>query len=103
MNYYRWHLFLDDERFPISPHWFVARNSYQAIYAVQKWGMPESMALDHDLGGEDTTMVFLDKLQEFLENGGVEFPPDFEYSVHSQNPVGAKNIEDRMEFLLKYF
>ena len=24
-------LFIDDERFPVTPDWFVARNSFQAI------------------------------------------------------------------------
>ena len=47
MNYC---LFIDDERFPVTPDWFVARNSYQAIKALELYGLPQEVAFDHDLG-----------------------------------------------------
>ena len=59
MNY---RLFLDDERFPTTPDWYIARNSYQAIYALHNWGIPVEIAFDHDLGGEDTAIRYIKEL-----------------------------------------
>lgn len=47
MNY---RLFIDDERFPVTPNWFIARNSFQAIMALELYGIPQEIAFDHDLG-----------------------------------------------------
>lgn len=41
-------LFIDDERFPVTPDWFIARNSFQAIKALELYGMPKEIAFDHD-------------------------------------------------------
>ena len=49
------------------------------------------MDLDHDLGGEDTAMVFL----HWLANE--YYDAEIEYRVHSQNPNGAQNIVSFME------
>ena len=38
-------------------------------------------------------MVFLVWLSNHMLDNGLEFPKDFVYSIHSQNPIGAKNIE----------
>lgn len=97
MNY---RMFIDDERFPVTPDWYIARNSYQAIYALETWGIPQEIAFDHDLGGDDTAIIFINKLQELLENHEVEFPVDFKYHIHSQNPIGAMNIRNKMDWLL---
>ena len=90
-------MFIDDERYPITPDWFIARNSYDAIYAVKNYGFPNEIAFDHDLGGQDTSMVFLVWLSNYMLDNGLEFPKDFKYSIHSQNPIGTKNIEMFME------
>lgn len=98
-------LFIDDERFPPdnSGKWVIVRNSQQAIHEVYHSGMPSFISLDHDLGGNDTSMKFLRwLLNEFLD-GTITFPVDFGYYVHSQNPVGAENIRSFMEFLLWEF
>lgn len=100
---YRYRLFIDDERMPTEPDWFVARNSYQAICALVMYGMPYEIAFDHDLGGQDTSMVFINKLVDFLNDGAVEFPEDFKYSVHSQNPIGAENIRCYMNNIIKEY
>lgn len=103
MGYAPYRLFIDDDRFPETPDWFVARNSYQAIRALEDYGMPVEIAFDHDLGGQDTAMTFLKRLCTKLEDGKVAFPSGFRYSVHSMNPIGAKNIRAFMENLLSHF
>lgn len=99
----KWILFLDDERYPTSPDCLIARNSYDAITFTKMWGIPTEMRLDHDLGGGDTTMVFLEWLMTYMLDNGVVFPEDFKYSIHSQNPVGAENMKSYMDQLLEYF
>lgn len=100
MNY---RLFIDDERFPISPDWFVARTSGQAIEAVKMYGLPQEIAFDHDLGEDDTSVVFLNYLECYMLDNELKFPKDFIYTIHSQNPVGAANITSKMDSFIKYF
>lgn len=85
-------LYLDDLRQP--PEGYVlARSSDEAIALVRELGWPQFMSLDHDLGGDDTTMRFLRMLVN--EWDGVSSPPD--YQVHSANPVGRENIISFLE------
>lgn len=87
-------LFIDDERTPTTDGWVIARSSNEALTYIQNNGWPEFISFDHDLGGDDTTMVFLRKLVDQVWNGD-NLPPD--YVVHSANPVGSKNIISFME------
>jgi len=85
-------LFLDDIR-EAPPEYTVARSTVEAIAIVQHhW--PIFMSLDHDLGGEDTTMVFLKRLVNEVWDGQKPIP---DYIVHSANPVGKLNIVSFME------
>lgn len=102
-----WNLFLDDLRNPETTgaqerngqidygidQWVVCRSSEEALKEVAARGFPTYMSLDHDLGGDDTTMVFLRRLIDELWVG--ELPPN--YLVHSQNPVGRENIISFMD------
>jgi hypothetical protein len=83
-------MFLDDERFPATAGWSVARSSDQAIRMVEVRGVPAEISFDHDLGGEDTSMIFITWLQNHLMDKGSARA--FDFSVHSQNPVGRDNI-----------
>ena len=94
-------LFIDDERYPVTPDWFIARNSYDAIYAVKTYGLPSEIAFDHDLGGRDTSMAFLYALSDYMLDNNLKFPSGFNYSIHSQNPVGSKNIDMFMNGFIK--
>ncbi|BAG41489.1 hypothetical protein [Ralstonia phage phiRSL1] len=100
MNY---KLFLDDERHPAEDGWVVARSSKEAIEIVTQRGMPQELALDHDLGFKvwgisgfgqsteyDTSRTFVRWLIDELDAGRLKLPADFKYSVHSQNPVGSR-------------
>jgi hypothetical protein len=98
-----WKLFLDDDRNPVRNDWVIARSSAEAIKQVVKRGMPAEIAFDHDLGGDDTTMRFVNWLTDQLLDQKLRFPRDFQYSIHSQNSVGARNIANRMNSLLDHF
>lgn len=99
----KYKLFIDDERYPATPDWWVARTSYDAIYALTNYGFPQEIAFDHDLGGQDTAIVFLGWLEDQLIEETLNFPEGFTFSVHSQNPIGAINIKEKMNLLIKYF
>ena len=109
VNRLGWCLWLDDLRDPpveeegggwsfpeggCTQAWTVARTSEEALSLCESLGFPAYMSLDHDLGGEDTTMVFLGRLVRELWDTK-SLPPD--YRVHSANPVGARNIVSFME------
>jgi len=89
MTYY---MFLDDERDPPEDgrEWIVVRSSSDAIEMVQLNGFPEFISFDHDLGGDDTAMLFVRFLMDKLAVNEMERP--FTYYVHSQNPIGRDNI-----------
>ena len=90
-----WHLYLDDLRDPPPDReWVVCRSTHQALEVVASRGMPAHMSLDHDLGGNDTSMIFLRRLANDVWDD-TSPPPD--YQVHSANPVGAQNIVSFME------
>jgi hypothetical protein len=98
-----WYLWIDDQLDdPETPvRWtpsgyFGAKSTAEAKKLVDEHGLPRRMDLDHDLGigkfGEaDTVMEFLRWLSERFPN----HPPD--YAIHSQNPIGVKNIISFME------
>jgi hypothetical protein len=86
-------LFIDDCREPATDGWVIARTSADAIKLLETHGCPFEISFDHDLGGDDTAMVFVKRLIGLdLDSGSRFIPNDFTYSVHSANPVGRENI-----------
>ena len=95
-------LFIDDLREPPSEEWCVTRSSEETIAYPQKGGCPEMISFDHDLGGEDTAMTVVHWLIERdLDQPGF-IPSDFEFLVHSANPVGAENIRATLHRYLAF-
>lgn len=118
-------LFLDDLRSvdmiytnPDMNEWVIVRDFHQFVNYIQKYGLPDYISFDHDLGMEHTRFYF--------QNGGHESPPDpltadFKektgydaakwlakycvengkklptFYVHSANPIGAKNIREYLK------
>lgn len=102
-------LFIDDERSPPEDggEWVVARSSNAAIKLLKDRGPPDFISFDHDLGGDDTSIKVIDWLigemlfaEESIDLRWVKFPRN--YYVHSQNPVGRKNIEGKMNGFIAY-
>jgi hypothetical protein len=92
-------LFLDDERMPSQADndMYVVRSYDDAVAYISSFGCPDFISFDHDLGDKDESktgyalakwLVYKD-----LFARGRFIPEGFTFSVHSQNPVGAKNIE----------
>ena len=116
-----WRLFLDDERNPT--HWFVrnraigeplpekAREGYWIIcrsadeakkMVAEKGCLPSLISFDHDLGLGESGHDFAKWLIEQDINGTFSLSENFEYEVHSQNPVGKANIHGLMDGYLRF-
>lgn len=121
-------LYLDDVRTPTDtiPNyqpWVVVRNFEQFTDYITQNGIPDLISFDHDLASEHVDDYF----KQFAEKGYQH--PDYEtykektglhcatwlveysqknnapiksVSVHSHNPVGAKNIQDCINSWKKY-
>ena len=88
-------LFLDDERFPPDMDgegyrlWVIVRNYNEFVECLQMYGMPEFISFDHDLGDSLDGYECAKWLGMRCVDSGTNIP---EFYVHSQNPVGANNI-----------
>lgn len=100
----RHYIFLDDERFPNENTFpdagkqviHICRNTYQAqqIFLNSRPGDSFVVSFDHDLGDRYFTGYdFAWWLVEQDLNGEEWLNEHFEFYVHSQNPVGKRNIE----------
>jgi len=100
-----WKLWLDDVR-PLADEmhqdgWIHAHTAGEAEFFIVMLGAPEFVSFDHDLGeGNRTGMDFAKYLvEEDIRENGMFLPEDFDFIVHSANPVGAMNIST---YLLQY-
>lgn len=87
-------LFLDDERFPPRDiDWFIARSVDEAKLFIINFGLPKQLSLDHDLGeGVETGYDFVKWLVDQDLDGILSLKNVSSFYVHSQNPVGAANM-----------
>jgi hypothetical protein len=105
-------IYLDDLRTPIDKKWIIVRTYSDFVKAVKKHGLDNisKISFDHDLndfagGSEKTGKSAADWLVGYHMDlcdekviSGEEFP---EITVHSDNPVGAKNIISYINNYLK--
>lgn len=92
--------FLDDEREPIlrpDRHWVIFRTGEAMVAAIAQYGLPAGISFDHDLGeaimaGHDVAKASVDMVLD----DELVIPDGFTWLVHSQNPIGAKHIDDTM-------
>lgn len=97
-------MFIDDERFPhdvtwmnnsmyFDGQWEICRNWADVQFTIAQKGMPSFISFDHDLGHDEPTGYFIaKKLVEMDLESVARFPRNFDFLVHSKNPVGAENI-----------
>lgn len=89
-------LYIDDLRMPkTDQNWIIVRNFEEGVKLVEELGFPAYVSFDHDLGeyGDEKTgydfakwLVECDIIHDVMTE-------DFDFNVHSANPVGAENIE----------
>lgn len=87
-------MFLDDIRNPPDEDWVVVRNFDEAIAHIEDNGCPNFISFDHDLGDQFAKTGY--DLAKWLVETDLDcsgfLPEDFDFNVHSANPVGAANI-----------
>lgn len=91
-----WNLFIDDERFPPDDgkEWIICRTRPEVYAAIHSKGIPSYISFDHDLGEDEGTGFDIAKMIVDMDLDEYRIiPEDFDFYVHSQNPVGKKNIE----------
>ena len=103
MTYY---MFIDDERYPPDDgrDWVIARNNKEVLSSLINKGMPSFISFDNDLA-EEIEGYDIAKLLVSLdmdEDSGYSFPKNFDYYVHSQNPIAKDNIIGYLENYLKF-
>ena len=121
-------LFLDDVRRPATaysymelpifhePNWIIVRNYYAFISLIQKKGVPEVIAFDHDLADVHYKKQEFDYTDENLEKTGYHCAKWFiDYCidnneklppvviVHSMNPSGSANIKSLFDTFYKVY
>lgn len=94
-------LFLDDLRMSAKEGWIVARSYNDAVTVIRTLGIPRTITFDHDLGDEKTGYDLAKFIIEYdmLHN---DIDDTFDFSVHSANPIGAKNIESILNNYIKF-
>lgn len=95
-------MFLDDERFPIGDDWFICRSFDEAVHFINRNGCPDFISFDHDLGDDSFSGYEFARwlVDQDLDQGGF-IPSNFQFYVHSQNPVGAENIRKYLSNYLR--
>lgn len=97
-------MFLDDKRFPVrrSDAQVICRSYDEAVAYVNGMGRaPNWIDFDHDLGVGPTGYDFAKFLiEKDLDSPGF-IPVEFGYYVHSQNPVGVRNIRNILDSYLE--
>jgi hypothetical protein len=95
-------LYIDDIRDPKGEFDYIARSSNEAIEYLVRYGCPNYISFDHDLGEDDTALNIVKYMIELdLDSEGDFIPFDFDFNVHSANPVGKANIEGYLKAYLK--
>ena len=104
----RYSLFIDDERKPPyndGRNWIIARNFDDVMMCFRIHGMPGYISFDHDLGENERTGFDIAKFLVELDMDAepdFQIPEEFEYYVHSQNPIGKANIEGLLDNYLEH-
>lgn len=94
-------LYVDDERYPKTDNWIIVRSFTEAKEFIVTKGCPSYISFDHDLGLDGTGLDLAKWLvEEDLDNNII--PDDFDFNVHSANPVGAENIRSLINSYLTF-
>jgi hypothetical protein len=110
-----WNLFIDDERTPEQVTWgneafyqrypwVIARTIEEMKREIYARGFPDFISFDHDLNDNQPTgkdcanwLINYD-----IDSDRSKIPDNFQFFVHSKNPIGKQNIEGLLNEYLAY-
>ena len=101
-------MYLDEIQTPIEEFDFIARSFDEAVSIIKENGVPNFISFDHDLGVDCDGNILKTgyDLAKWLVNSDLDneytLPFNFKYKVHSQNPVGKRNIISLLNSYLKH-
>ncbi|APW65289.1 hypothetical protein LPB137_05215 [Poseidonibacter parvus] len=101
-------MYLDDIRTPKYKFDVIVRSFYEATSYVEENGIPEYISFDHDLGCDkegielESGFDFVKWLVDMDIENKYNFPNDFDFNVHSANPIGKENIESLLNSYLNF-
>lgn len=84
-------------------NWRVFRTASECIEFInENLNSITLISFDHDLGNDEngTGYDVAKYLEKLAFEGKIE--KEFDYRIHSANPIGAKNIDDCMKNTIKY-
>jgi len=85
-------LYIDDVREPRTNGWVIARSLDEVKEICGEKGKPSHVSFDHDMGeGEPDGVEIVEWL---IDNNYI---PDNSWNVHSANPIGSKNIKNKIK------
>lgn len=88
-------LYVDDIR-KAPKGWLLARTIDEAVRMIVRW-KPTDISLDHDIGNYDETFQSVAHLIGQMYMNDAFWADELEVSIHSDNPVGAKRLQDILE------
>lgn len=94
-------LYLDDIRMPKNNDFVVARDFESFKTIVKRFGIPSYISFDHDLGEKETGYDCVKWMCNYMLDKGLKFPENFDFNVHSANPIGAINIRYYLKNFIK--
>jgi hypothetical protein len=96
-------LWLDDLRDKPSPEWDAVRNYEEFTHYIKKYGMPDKISFDHDLGrpktGYDCAVWLEREIATTIAAGKIIKIPAMR--CHSANPAGRERIEAAIESMMR--
>lgn len=105
-------MYLDDIRIPKTKFNVIIRSYEEAVDYISQHGIPTYISFDHDLGiNSDNSLTksgydLAKWIVESVMENSLSFPKNFDFNVHSANPIGKHNIESLLNnyllFKVKY-
>lgn len=100
-------MYIDDIRVPKVDGYIVVRSVQEAVDYIKENGYPVFVSFDHDLGMDAAEINELPSGYDFAkwlceQDMDNEFMQNFDYFVHSANPVGKANIEGYLENYMSF-
>jgi hypothetical protein len=100
-------LYIDDLRTPVSDYDYITRSYDETIELIKNKGAPMFISFDHDLGEKNNKILKtgMDIAKWIVDSdlkNDISLPNEFHFKVHSQNPVGKKNIESLLVSYLRH-
>lgn len=97
------YLYIDDERYLKTLHpWVIVRSYAEAINYFNNHGIPEYISFDHDLGNGPSGYDIAKWLVNADLDGTHKIPDNFQFNVHSANPIGVINITECLRSYLRF-